>query len=281
MRAFVATAALVLLVFGAIRTAQAGEEPEGQGVPSVPVTIVLRNGQTEEAMLVKGSPDGALTLRTEYGERTLARSDWMEVRPKTSPREFTVAEGLLRSGRYAAAAAKYQEIYDTYAGLYVFGDEALDGKGQALMSQDKWPEALKAYEQLFREYSGNDLTYARRQRYAHCLAEAGGEPGREKAVALLEQIIATTDDVRTVRALDLLGHIHYAGGKHYLALRSYLQVLILYRNYEGDGAAEVQRLGQQARENAIGCCDKLIKSSNESMKKRAEKVKARLSGEES
>jgi len=278
MRVLVASVALALVALGAVPPAQAGEVAGGTSAVTVPVTIVLRGGQTEEGVLVKGAPDGSLTLRMAYGERTFARGDWVEVRPKTRPSEFAIAEGLLRSRRYDAAAKKYQEVYDAYAGLYIFGAEALDGKGQALMGQDKWPEALEVYEQLFRDYSGSDLTYARRHHYAHCLAEAGGESGREKAVALLDQIIAATDDVRTVRALDLLGQIHYAEGKHYLALRSFLQVLILYRNYAGEGAAEVQRLVQKARENAIGCCDKLSKSSDASMKKRAEKIKARLLG---
>lgn len=276
MRLLAASLALALLALGTVQAARAGEEPGGESTTTVPVTIVLRGGQTEEGVLIKGTSDGALTLRTAYGDRTFARGDWTEVRPKSRPPELAVAGGLLRNGRYDAAAKKYQEIYDAYAGLYVFGAEALDGKGQALMGQDKWRPALEVYEQLFRDYSGSDLTYGRRLHYARCLSEAGGESGREKAVAQLEQIIAATDDVQTVRALDLLGQIHYAEGKHYLALRSYLQVLILYQNYAGEGAAEVQRLVQKARENAIGCCDKLSKSSSASMKARAEKIKARL-----
>jgi len=278
MRVFVAGVALALLALGAVWPAQAVEGAGEASAVTVPVTIVLRGGQAEEGVLVKGTQDGSLTLKTTYGERTFARGDWVEVRPKTRLPEFAIAEGLLRGKRYAAAAKKYQEVYDTYAGLYIFGAEALDGKGQALMGQGKWREALEVYEQLFRDYSGSDLTYGRRYQYAHCLAEAGGESGREKAIAALDQIIAATDDVLTVRALDLLGQIHYAEGKHYLALRSYLQVLILYRNYAGEGAAEVQRLVQKARENAIGCCEKLGKSSDASMKKRADKIKARLLG---
>jgi len=82
--------------------------------------------------------------------------------------------------------------------------------------------------------------------------------------------------VVTVGALYQLGKIHYGTKKYYLALRSFMQVFILYRGYRGDGASEVQAKVKAALENAITCCDKLSKTSDPGIKRRVEKIKARL-----
>jgi hypothetical protein len=55
-----------------------------------------------------------------------------------------------------------------------------------------------------------------------------------------------------------------------------MQVFILYRSYQGDGAAKVQALVKAALDNAITCCDKLGKTSDPGIKRRVDNIRARL-----
>ena len=112
-----------------------------------------------------------------------------------------------------------------------------------------------------------------------CLAEVGGKERLEDAVAQLDAVVALTDNVLTVRALDRIGRIHYGQKKYYLALRSFMQIYILYRNYAGEGAQEVAALVTRSRRNAITCCDKLLKSSDTAVKRQVERIKAGLERE--
>jgi len=271
MQMRVSLSALVVASLLGVLSAWAGEAP-----PTVEVVVVLAGGQQVEGMLIEGSKDGTLKIKNPHGENTFTRSQWIEVRAKQRPKEFGIAEHRLANKQFDSAAKKYQEIYETYAPLYIFGAEALDGKACALMSLDKYDDALAVYGQLFRQYAGADLSYARRYRYAVCLGKVGGEKNLDRAVEQLEAIVALTDDVLTVRALDQLGRIHYGNKKYYLALRSFLQLYILYRGYGGEGAEEVRGLVASARGNAIACCEKLMKSSDASIKRRVETIKARL-----
>ena len=186
--------------------------------PTVPVVLVLAGGQQAEGTLLRGSKDGALTLKGAFGEQTFTRAKWVQVTARRRPSELASADQLLQGKRYDPAAKKYQEVYDTYEHLYIFGAEALDGKGQALIKLKRYKQALAVYNQLFREYSGADLTYARRYRYAVCLGEVGGKQNDEKALAQLESVIAATDDVLTVLALYEHGQIHYGNKMYYPAL---------------------------------------------------------------
>ena len=140
----------------------AGETPDADAKPTVPVVVVLAGGQQAEGTLLRGSKDGALTLKGAFGEQTFTRAKWVQVTARRRPSELASADQLLQGKRYDPAAKKYQEVYDTYEHLYIFGAEALDGKGQALIKLKRYKQALAAYNQLFREYSGADLTYARR-----------------------------------------------------------------------------------------------------------------------
>ena len=79
-----------------------------------------------------------------------------------------------------------------------------------------------------------------------------------------------------MRALDQVGRIHYGEDKYYLALRSFMQIYILYRNYTGEGADEVAGLVKRARRNAITCCEKLLKSSDTGVRRQVARIKAGL-----
>ena len=284
MRVLVTSAALALVALIAGPSAQAGEAPEtaagdsdaAGGKPTVAVVVTLKGGGKEEGTLLEGWKDGTIRYKTPYGERTLPRGDWVQVKAKKRLPKFALADSMLRTKRYDAASKKYQEAHDTYKHLHIFGAEALDGKGQALIKLKEYKRALAVYGQLFREYSGADLSHSRRYRHAVCLGKVGGRANREKAIGELERVIAVTDEVVTVRSLYQLGQIHYGNKKYYLALRSYMKLFILYRNYPGESAREVQALVKSARNNAISCCKKLMSSSNASIKKRAEKIKAGL-----
>jgi len=269
-----------LLVTGVAHagTTAGGEEAaagaaETEAKTTVQVTLSFKDGRTLDGTLLEGTKDGSLKITSPYGEQTFARKDWVAVKPKTRPVQFGIAEQMLRAKKYSAAVGKYDEIYTTYEHLYVFGAEALAGKGQALFYLKKYKVALAVYDQLFAEYSGADLSYSRRYLYGICLGKVGGKANDEKAVTQLEAVVAATDDLITVRTLNQLGKLHYGNKDYYLALRSFMQVYILYRSYRGDGANEVQSIVASARKNAVTCCDKLMKTN---MKKRAEKIKARL-----
>jgi tetratricopeptide (TPR) repeat protein len=278
-RLVIATIAALAVALAAA-PARAGEEaaaPAATGSNiTAEVTVSFPDGRTLDATLLAGSKDGSIKIKSPYGEQTLTRNDWTKVEPKQRPAEFALAQQMYDSKHYDAAAKKYQEIYDKYESLYIFGAEALDGEGQAQMALGRYKEALDVYEQLFQEYSGADLTYQRRYNYARCLGQVGGKDNTEKAITQLEAVVAATDDVTTVRALYQLGKIQYAAGKNYLALRAFMQVFILYRSYRGEGAAEVQALVKSSLENAITCCDNLSKTSDPGIKRRVDEIRARL-----
>jgi len=148
MRIPLTLCALVLAGLVAAPAARALEDakpPSGEARVTVPVVLVLPGGQRLEGTLLEGSKDGSLKVKTSYAEQTFERKDWVQVSARQRPTEFTIAEQLLQSKRYKAAAGKYQAIYDTYEHLYIFGADALDGKGQALMGLDSYKKALEAY----------------------------------------------------------------------------------------------------------------------------------------
>jgi tetratricopeptide (TPR) repeat protein len=270
MRVATTVAALVLTLLVTVSPARAGEDTDKI---TVRVTVTLRNGQTMDGTLISGTKDGELTLRTDAGDQTLARDSWYAVAPARRPAQFADAEALYRDGKYEAAAQKYESIYATFEHLYVFGAEALDGQGQALLKAGRPKEAVAAYERLLREYTGADVSPARRYWYARALTEAGGDANRDKAIAQLEYIVDVTDDAVTVRSLYRLGQLYYDAKRYMQALRSNLRLIVLYGNLSDN---ETQGIVAKARQNALACCEKLSKSSDPALKKRAESIAARL-----
>lgn len=272
--------ALSVLLLWAAPPARAGEPTDAAtataGKSTVEVVVVMPDGKTLEGTLIGGTKDGSITVKSPYGEQTFARSDWVEVRPKAKPRGLSVADEMMSSKRYDSAAQQYQKVYDDYEHLYVFGAEALDGKGQALMKLKRYRQALAVYNQLVKEYSGADLSYARRYHYAVSLSSVGGKSNDEKAVDELNAIVAATDDALTVRSLYQLGRIHYGNEQYELALRAFLQVYILYRNYRGADVQRVQTLVASAKSNAVVCAKALVKTTGGAAKRRYSKLIDRL-----
>ena len=289
MRLLTVYAVLVLVVLAAPAPARAGEAegaaaeataPEGREKPTVEVVIAFPGGTQMEGTLVEATKDGTLRVRTAGGMQEFRRQEWATVQPKQRPKELGIARGLMdrkTQDTYRAAAKTYQQVYDTYAHLYIFGAEALDGKAQAEMSMNQFAQAVATYKQLFSEYTSTDITAERRYNYAQALTKVGGKDNRTEAIAQLDRVVDITDDLLTMKALNALAGLHYDNKDFYLALRASLEVLVLYGGYSGKDIAEAQQQLKLAKNNALLCCDKLGKSSSEEMKRRVAKIQDRVS----
>jgi len=280
MRLLIAVAALMALASAALAPALAAEADstatEGQNKATVDVVITFPGGVKMEGTLLKATNTGTLTVRTAGGEQEFRRQDWYMVEAKQRPADLNTARGLMAQktqDAYRAAAKLYQKAYEQNAHLYIFGAEALDGRAQAEAYMNQYTQAAGTYKQLFSEYSGVDITAERRYRYAMVLKRVGGKDSIAEAIAQLERVIDATDDALTMRALNELGGLHYDNDDYYLALRSYLQVLILYGGQTSEAARKELAL---AKKNALQCCDKLGKSSSSEMKRRVARIRDRV-----
>ncbi|MBN1918596.1 MAG: hypothetical protein JW889_11870 [Verrucomicrobia bacterium] len=284
MRLSIACAALAALMMVVAAPAHAGEAEgaaaEAADKPTVEVVITFPGGTTMGGTLVEGTQDGTLKVRTAGGMQEFRRQQWSSVQPKQRPTEFGVAQGLLArkdQKSYQAAASTFQQIYDKYAHLYIFGAEALDGKARAEVAMTQVARAVSTYQKLFSEYSGDDLTAQRRYNYAEVLKKVGGKDNRAEAIAQLDRVVSVTDDVLTMKALNMLAALHYENKDYSLSLRASLQVLILYGGYAGRDITVARAQLKEAKSNALLCCDKLSKSSSAEMKRRVEKIQSRVS----
>lgn len=265
-----ASVAACVLALLAATPATAGESTDQI---SVRVTVTLHSGSTIDGTLISGTKDGELTIRTGDGEQKLSRDSWYAVAPARPLGQFTEADRLYGEKKYDEAAKKYESAYTTFEHLYAFGAQALDGQGRSLLQAGKAAEAVAAYEKLFSEYTGADLSPARRYYYGVALDSAGGRDNRDKAITQLEYVADTTDDATTAAALYMLGRLYYKDKRYMQSLRSSLRVIVLYGNWPG---GSTQDTVARARQLAAHACEKLSKSTDAALRKRAESIAARL-----
>ena len=104
-----------------------------------------------------------------------------------------VANSLLDLGKYAEASAEYTKALELAGTDTFLRSRALEGSGYALEAQQKYPEALKQFEELSRFANGTYRSLADYHRARVLVAQ--GKPADAKALleSLSKALAATTD----------------------------------------------------------------------------------------
>lgn len=160
----------------------------------------------------------------------------------------------LKAGNYAAA----MQAFDTLSkGPSAFKIQASSGKGQILVKQDKFADAVREYDAALAIAASDDASLARKREAALGKAQALSRLGRhDDALALAKATIneADPEDRRLLsRAYATLGGLYRAtGGKDQDALIAYLTVDLVYNSAPESHAEALYYLSQlwgKARED--------------------------------
>ncbi len=104
-----------------------------------------------------------------------------------------VANSLLELGKYSEASAEYTKLLERAENDSYLRSRALEGSGYALEAQQKYPDALKRFEELSRFANGTYRSLADYHRARILVAQGKSSEARALLEGLSKAIAATTD----------------------------------------------------------------------------------------
>jgi tetratricopeptide (TPR) repeat protein len=104
-----------------------------------------------------------------------------------------IANNLLELGKYGEAATEYAKVLDLAGADAFLRSRALEGTGYALEAQQKYPDALKRFEELSRLANGTYRTLGDYHRARVLVAQGKAADAKALLEGLSKAIAATTD----------------------------------------------------------------------------------------